>query len=91
MQGWIGAARASTGGLVEDTLGGLVSFVVPGADPYSIQQGVHTQEPGGLEAGAVVPLRLALDEAAPFAPGFSAVVVSILNEVAQLVHPSGLP
>lgn len=84
--GWIRKARASTGGLVEQTSSGLVAFIVPGADPYSVQQGVHTAEPGGLEAAGVAPLISALDAAAPV-PAFSAIVAAILNDVAQAIHP----
>jgi hypothetical protein len=86
--GWIRNARASTGGLVEQTLSGLIAFIVPGADPYSVWQGVHTTEPGGLEAAGVAPLISALDAAAPI-PAFSTIVAGILNFVAQdpAVHP----
>jgi hypothetical protein len=83
--GWIREARASTGGVVEQTLSGLVAFIVPGADPYSVQQGVHTIESGGLEAAGVGPLISALDAAAPI-PAFSAIVAGILNNVAHVVH-----
>ena len=35
--------------LVRDTMNGLVAFVVPGSDDYSVHQGVSTPEPGGID------------------------------------------
>jgi hypothetical protein len=87
LRGWIGAAHAATGGVVEETLGALASFIVPGTDPYSVQQGVQMPEPGGVEAGAIQPLRVTLDAAVPFVPSFSSTVAAILNDLAAQVHP----
>jgi hypothetical protein len=83
----LGLARASTARLVEETLNGVSAFVVPGADPYSFQQGVWTTEPGGVEASGAGPLLSALDAAVPFVPSFSATVAAILNDTAQQVQP----
>ena len=85
---WIQAAQASTSDLVRDTLNGLVAFIVPGPDVYSLQQGVSTTEPGGIDAGVIDDLIEALDLSAPFVPQFSATVAAILNDMAQQVRPS---
>ena len=64
-----------------------MAFVVPGHDPYSIAQGVSTEEPGGVDAGATDALIATIDGSTPFVPSFSAVVATILNNLAQAVHP----
>lgn len=46
--------RAALEALRNDTFFGLVAFAVPGDDPYSQQQGVSTEIPGGIDR--VVPL-----------------------------------
>src|SRR6266581_1163463 len=66
--GWLEAAEASTTDLVHDTFNGLLAFVVPGRDPYSMAQGVSTVEAGGVEAGATDVLLATLDETTPFVP-----------------------
>lgn len=87
------AAPAGTAGvpLVVDTLHGLVAFVVPGPDPYSVHQGVSTVEPGGIDAGATLPILFALDTVQVAPPGFatfSELVAFVLNAVAEAVHPN---
>jgi hypothetical protein len=52
--------------LARDTFSGLIAFVVPGPDPYSVAQGVTTSAPGGIDAGAVEFLLHAADHFAPF-------------------------
>ena len=47
---FIKAAQAASIGLVHDTLNGLLAFVVPGPDLYSVGQGVSTAGPGGVDA-----------------------------------------
>jgi hypothetical protein len=69
------AAHAATPDLVHDTLDGLIAFVVPGPDAYSIAQGVSTSEPGGIDA-------------VPAVPGFAATLAGVLNSVAQQVNPA---
>lgn len=87
-RGWIEAAQAAVHDLVHDTLNGLVAFVVPGPDAHSVHQGLSTPEPGGIDANITDALIQTLDGSAPFFPvPFSAVVVSILNDVAQLFSP----
>jgi hypothetical protein len=83
----VGNARAADVDVVHDTLNGLLAFVVPGPDAYSVAQGVSTVEPGGLDAGVTNVLVEALDQSAPFLPHFSATVAAIMNNLAQVVHP----
>jgi hypothetical protein len=84
-RGWLAAAKAAGPDLVTDTLNGLLAFVVPGADGYSLAQGISTQEAGGVEAGVAQALIETIDASAPYLPSFSAVVASILNDLAQAV------
>jgi hypothetical protein len=84
---WFEAAHAASPDLVHDTCNGLLAFVVPGTDSYSQAQGVSTPDPGGVDAGATDALIVTIDGTTPFVPDFSAVVVTILNGLAQAVHP----
>lgn len=67
------AAGASTpepvGGLLRevarDTINGLVAFVVPGPDLYSLRQGVTTAEAGGVDADTTDFMLDALDSFVP--------------------------
>lgn len=74
--------------LVRDTLNGLVAFIVPGPDAYSLVQGVATWEPGGIAAQITDSLIAALDQIQlpppPFTT-FSQLVATILNSAAQQV------
>jgi hypothetical protein len=74
--------------IVRDTLNGLLAFVVPGPDAYSVAQGSSDDAPGGVEAGVMEVLIRTLDLSAPFLPHFSATVAGILNDLAQKVNPS---
>lgn len=84
---FMGSARAATVDLVQDTLNGLIAFVVPGPDPYSVSQGVSTAAAGGIDTQILQVLIQTIDESAPYAPAFSAVTASILNQFAEAVHP----
>jgi hypothetical protein len=84
--GLLGVAPSSTDAVVRDTLGGLVAYVVPGDDRYSLAQGVSTTEPGGVAAGAVDALRSTLEIEGP---GVSVAAAVILNARAQDVAPGG--
>ena len=86
---WLDAAEATTTDLVRDTMNGLLAFVVPGSDPYSVAQGVSTPEPGGVDVGAIDVLIATLDGSTPFVPQFSATVSAVLNGLAQVVAPAG--
>jgi hypothetical protein len=85
---WVQAGHAATPDLVHDTFNGLLAFVVPGPDSFSVAQGVSTPEPGGVEAGATDVLIATLDETTPFLPNFSATVAAVLNGLAQAVNPA---
>ena len=65
--------------VVRDTLNGLLAFVVPGPDAYSVAQGSSDDDPGGVEAGVMDVLIRTLDLSAPFLPHFSATVAGILE------------
>jgi hypothetical protein len=51
--------------LATDTINGLVAFVVPGPDAYSVAQGVSDTAPGGLAADGVGFMLNALDNFFP--------------------------
>jgi hypothetical protein len=51
--------------LSKDTINGLVAFVVPGPDAYSVAQGVHDTAPGGLAADGSTFMLNALDNFYP--------------------------
>lgn len=88
-RGWIKAATVATPDLTEDTYNGLLAFVVPGPDPYSVAQGVTTSLPGGIDSNVLEALIETLDLSLPFEPSFSASIAAILNGVAQQVNPAG--
>jgi len=87
-KGWLSDARAAAGDATVDTFNGLLAFVVPGSDAYSIAQGVSTPEIGGVSVGATNVLIATMDETTPFVPSFSAQVTAILNGLALAVNPS---
>jgi hypothetical protein len=83
---WTPTVRAAAADLLHDTYNGLLAFVVPGRDEYSVQQGVATDDPGGVEAGSVDALIATIDESTPYFPDFSAAIAAILNGVALGVN-----
>ncbi len=85
-RGWLASAQAAEPDLTRDTFNGLLAFVVPGSDPYSIAQGVSTPGPGGVDAGAADVLIATVDESTPFIPSFSSQVAAILNGLALTVN-----
>lgn len=86
--GWLKSAEAATLDEVIDTFNGLLTFLVPGPDDYSLAQRVSTPEPGAIEANVTQAMIDTIDDLAPYQPSFSAVVASILNDLATLVNPS---
>ena len=66
VQGWLEDAYAATPNVVQQTMNGLVAFIVPGRDRYSRAQGTKAKTPGGIEAGATPVLIRTLDR---FLPG----------------------
>jgi hypothetical protein len=85
---WTETARAAAADLLHDTYNGLLAFVVPGRDEYSVHQGVATISPGGVEAGSVDALIATIDESTPYFPNFAAVVAAILNGTALGINPN---
>ncbi len=79
-----GLLAAGTGAL-EQTYNGLLAFVLPGRDAFSVQQGENTDEPGGVDAGVVDTLIANLDDVVPL-PDFAATVAFILNNTALAVN-----
>jgi hypothetical protein len=74
--------------VVHDTFNGLLAFVVPGSDEYSVAQGVSTIEPGGVDAHVTDIFITTLDQSTPFLPNFSSTVAAILNDLALVVNPA---
>src|SRR5690242_11822867 len=87
-RGWLTAAHAAPD-LTHDTVNGLLAFVLPGSDAWSLAQGVSTADPGGVDACVAELLIATIDESTPFIPSFSAQVAAILNGIAQGVNPGG--
>jgi hypothetical protein len=87
LQGWLEDAHAATPNVVEQTMNGLVAFIVPGRDRYSRAQGTRTKTPGGIEAGATSALIRTLDRFLPGPLPLSATAATILNEFAAQVAP----
>lgn len=87
-RGWLAAAEAATFDEVTDTFNGLLTFIVPGPDEYSVAQGVSTPEPGAIEANVTHVFIETIDDTAPYLPQFSAVASGILNDLATFVNPS---
>ena len=65
-RGWAQAAEVATPDLLHDTFNGLLAFIVPGPDDYSVAQGVRTVELGGVDVGVTDILIATLDESTPF-------------------------
>ncbi|MFF1615827.1 hypothetical protein ACFVYA_49560, partial [Amycolatopsis sp. NPDC058278] len=63
-----GTARAAALPLppVDDALAGLVAFLVPGRDGFSVWQGRTSSTDGGVAAGAGPALRYVYDQAIPY-------------------------
>jgi hypothetical protein len=87
LQGWREDAYAATPNVVQQTMNGLVAFIVPGRDRYSRAQGTTTKTPGGIEAGATPVLLRTLDRFLPGPLPLSATAATILNEFAAQVTP----
>lgn len=92
-RGWLEEALAQDADQVRDTINGLVAFVVPGPDEYSVAQRQATREPGGLDAGATDLVIELLDRFAgapaptPALPA-AAGVAQLLNGYALEVNPA---
>ena len=78
---------ASGPDLTHDTINGLVAFMIPGPDAYSVAQGVSTPEPGGIAGGATDAYIHALNLDFLFLPTLADMVAGLLNDVARGVNP----
>lgn len=97
-RGWLDEAAAQDADLTRDTINGLVVFVLPGPDEYSVAQGETSPEPGAIEAGTTDNLILNLDSFLPNADlgpfnndgtvPLSGAVASLLNSTAAQVDPA---
>ena len=83
-EGLADRARKASSGYVDDTLAGLVAFVLPGDDHFSEEQGESHPAPGGVSYGTVPLLHEAFDH---FGPRAAAGVAVLLNEYAHEVDP----
>jgi hypothetical protein len=88
VQGWLDDAYAATPNVVQQTMNGLVAFVVPGRDRYSRAQGTKSRTPGGIEAGTTPVLTRTLDRFLPGPLPLSATAATILNQFATQVDPA---
>lgn len=90
-QGWLDKAEAQTLDVIRDTFNGLVAFVVPGPDEYSVAQGQSSPTPGGIATGGPATVIALFDGYVPLAstganlPASGAVAL-LLNESALLVN-----
>ena len=92
-KGWLEAAYAQSQDLTRDTLNGLVAFVVPGRDEYSVAQGEKSDKPGAIEARTTDALIELLDAFVPLGPTGSSLpssggVATFLNQTALTVNPA---
>lgn len=87
-RGWLDEAAAAELDLTRDTINGLVAFVTPGDDEYSVAQGVSTRGPGGIAAGTTGVIVETLDRVvpAPLVGGSTGATVPISGAVAQLLN-----
>lgn len=88
---WLDAAHAMAAkpDLVQDTLNGLVAFIVPGPDAYSKAQGQSSSTPGGIAAGGTQELIDTVDLFLKATPPFSVTVAALLNGTAEQLSPRG--
>jgi hypothetical protein len=93
-QGLLATAQAQSTDLTADTLSGLIAFIVPGNDAYSVAQGVKANGPGGIAAGGVEALSAGLDRYVPVTTlggdqslPASGGVAALLNQYALRVNP----
>lgn len=87
-RGWLDVATASELDLTRDTINALVAFGMPGNDEYSVAQGVWTDGPGGIAAGATEAIIGTFDRAvpAPLVGGPSGTTLPASGGVAQLLN-----
>ena len=95
--GMLDGAAAQDPDLTRDTLNGLVAFILPGPDTYSVAQGETDERPGGIDAGTTDILISNLDAFLPAADvgggtdetvPISGAVAGLLNTTAAQVNPA---
>jgi hypothetical protein len=93
-KGLLATAQAQSADLTVDTMSGLIAFVLPGNDPYSVAQGQKANGPGGIAAGGVQALIAGLDRYVPVTTlggnqslPASGGVAALLNDYALRVNP----
>jgi hypothetical protein len=105
-KGWYDPAYAQSINLSLDTFNGLVAFILPGDDAYSVLQGETADGPGGVAAGAASALMANLDRYLPTphlhvlgldlgitgldTVPLSAAVANLLDALALIVNPLAL-
>ena len=82
--------------LARDTISGLVAFVVPGPDAYSVQQGLTAPEAGGIDAATTDFMLTSLDNFYPFqdqlvGPLARALATGLTDGAARAGTPLDLP
>jgi hypothetical protein len=77
-------SAAAPDDVVLDTLNGVVAYVVPGDDRYSIAQRSTSPQPGGVAARGGEGVRATLESAGP---GTVDAAVGVLNGFARAVDP----
>jgi hypothetical protein len=94
-KGLLAEAEAAETDLTRDTLSGLLAFILPGNDEYSIAQGERARGPGAIGAKTLDPFIEALDGFVPAsALGFTTTipasggVATLLNDYALQVNPA---
>jgi len=95
-RGLVDEALAQSGDLTSETLSGLVAFMLPGDDPYSVAQGVTAPGPGGVGANVVPTFIQNLDQFVPVGTPLtgdrsipaSGGVATLLNAYANQVNPA---
>ena len=83
-------ARAATADVTRDTLSGVLAFILPGDDEYSVAQGVSAKGPGAIGAGTLEPFIAALDEFVPASAAGQTVTVPASGGVATLLNAYAL-
>jgi hypothetical protein len=84
-KGLTSKALAATPDVIRDTLSGVLSFILPGDDEYSVAQGVSAKGPGAIGAGTLEPFIAALDEFVPASAAGQTVTVPASGGVAALL------
>jgi hypothetical protein len=96
-RGWLNTALAAEADLTRDTMNGLVAFITPGNDEYSVAQEAAFEGTGGIGGGTTSVLIKALDEFVPTpivgGPAgsrvpISAAIAEALNHYATQVNPA---